>query len=64
VQVAPSRAAGPTHLPVGTPSTQLPAGTFGAQIKHNPLDPWALRAKRMLDLALTAVRETLISPFS
>ena len=38
------------------------AGTFGVEIKHNLLDPWALRAKRTLDLALTAVGGILISP--
>jgi Undecaprenyl-phosphate galactose phosphotransferase WbaP len=39
------------------------AGTFGVEIKHNLLDPWALRAKRMLDLALTVFGGILISPF-
>ncbi len=37
------------------------AGIFGVEIKHNLLDPWALRAKRMLDLAVTIVG-TLILP--
>jgi len=38
-------------------------GNLGAEIKYNLLDPWALQAKRTLDLALTAVGGILISPF-
>jgi Undecaprenyl-phosphate galactose phosphotransferase WbaP len=38
------------------------AGIFGVEIKHNLLDPWALRAKRLLDLVATIIGGTLISP--
>ena len=37
-------------------------GIFGVEIKHNLLDPWALRAKRALDLLATAVGGILILP--
>jgi Undecaprenyl-phosphate galactose phosphotransferase WbaP len=37
-------------------------GTFGVEMKHNLLDPWALRAKRALDLLATAVGGILILP--
>jgi lipopolysaccharide/colanic/teichoic acid biosynthesis glycosyltransferase len=38
------------------------AGTFGVEVKHNLLNPWALRAKRMLDLLGVVVGGLLISP--
>ena len=38
------------------------AGTFAVEIKHNLLNPWALRAKRAFDLAATVVGGTLILP--
>jgi Undecaprenyl-phosphate galactose phosphotransferase WbaP len=38
------------------------AGNFGVEIKHNLLFPWARRAKRILDLLLTAMGGLLISP--
>jgi Undecaprenyl-phosphate galactose phosphotransferase WbaP len=38
------------------------AGIFGVEIKHNLLNPWALRAKRMLDLIATIIGGTLILP--
>jgi Undecaprenyl-phosphate galactose phosphotransferase WbaP len=38
------------------------AGTFGVEVKHNLLNPWALRAKRMLDLLAVVVGGLLISP--
>jgi len=38
------------------------AGTFGVEIRHNLLYPWARRTKRVLDLLLTAVGGVLISP--
>ena len=38
------------------------AGTFGVEIKHNLLNPWALWAKRTLDLAATIVGGMLILP--
>jgi Undecaprenyl-phosphate galactose phosphotransferase WbaP len=38
------------------------AGTFGVEIKHNLLDPWAQRLKRVLDIGCTAVGGFLILP--
>ena len=38
------------------------AGTFGVEIKHNLLDPWALRAKRVVDLVATVIGGALILP--
>jgi Undecaprenyl-phosphate galactose phosphotransferase WbaP len=38
------------------------AGTFGVEIKHNLLDPWARRIKRALDLFGVVVGGLLISP--
>jgi len=38
------------------------AGTFGVEIKHNLLDPWARRTKRVLDLFGVVVGGLLISP--
>lgn len=38
------------------------AGTFGVEIKHNLLDPWAQRTKRALDLFGVVVGGLLISP--
>ena len=38
------------------------AGTFGVEIKHNLLDPWAQRLKRVLDIGCTAVGGVLILP--
>src|SRR5215216_6909840 len=38
------------------------AGNCGVEIKHNLLDPWARRAKRVLDLFATVVGGLLISP--
>ena len=38
------------------------AGTFAVEIKYNLLDPLALRAKRVFDLAATTVGGILISP--
>ncbi len=38
------------------------AGTFGVEIKHNLLDPWARRTKRALDLFGVVVGGLLISP--
>ena len=38
------------------------AGTFGVEIKYNLLDPWARRAKRVLDLAGSALGGLLIIP--
>jgi Undecaprenyl-phosphate galactose phosphotransferase WbaP len=38
------------------------AGTFAVEIKYNLLDPWALRAKRGLDLGVTVVGGALILP--
>jgi hypothetical protein len=38
------------------------AGIFGVEIKHNLLNPWALRAKRVLDVGATLVGGILISP--
>jgi Undecaprenyl-phosphate galactose phosphotransferase WbaP len=36
-------------------TTRNLAETFGLEIKHNLLDPWALRMKRLLDLMATVV---------
>ena len=38
------------------------AGIFGVEIKHNLLDPWALRMKRTLDLMGTLVGGPLMLP--
>src|SRR5215218_7684350 len=38
------------------------AGTFGVEVKHNLLNPWALRAKRILDLLGVVVGGLLLSP--
>ena len=38
------------------------AGTFAVEVKHNLLDPWALRAKRLLDLCATVIGGALILP--
>ena len=38
------------------------AGTFGVEIKHNLLNPWARRVKRLLDLTGAVVAGTLILP--
>jgi Undecaprenyl-phosphate galactose phosphotransferase WbaP len=39
------------------------SGTFGVEIKHNLLDPWAQRFKRVLDLGATLIGGLLIFPF-
>jgi Undecaprenyl-phosphate galactose phosphotransferase WbaP len=38
------------------------AGSFGVEIKHTLLFPWAMRIKRSLDLLLTVMGGLLISP--
>lgn len=38
------------------------AGTFSVEIRYNLLNPWALRTKRVLDLAATMVGGVLIFP--
>jgi Undecaprenyl-phosphate galactose phosphotransferase WbaP len=38
------------------------AGTFGVEIRHNLLDPWAQRLKRMLDVAASVIGGVLILP--
>ena len=38
------------------------AGTLGLEVRHNLLDPWVLRAKRMLDVAATVIGGILILP--
>lgn len=38
------------------------AGSLGVEIKHNLLDPWSMRTKRVLDLVLTLAGGLLISP--
>jgi len=38
------------------------AGIFGVEVKHNLLNPWALRAKRVLDVWATVVGGILIFP--
>lgn len=38
------------------------AGTFGVEIKHNLLDPWAQRTKRSFDVLSTLMGGLLISP--
>ena len=38
------------------------AGTLAVQIKYNLLDPWALRAKRVMDLLATSVGGALMLP--
>ena len=39
------------------------AGTLAVEIKYNLLNPWARRAKRMLDLGATVVGGALVLPF-
>src|SRR3712207_8781935 len=36
------------------------AGTFGVEIKHNLLDPWAQRSKRVLDVGATVIGGALV----
>jgi Undecaprenyl-phosphate galactose phosphotransferase WbaP len=38
------------------------AGTFGVEVKHNLLDPWALRTKRILDLVGTVAGAVFVVP--
>jgi Undecaprenyl-phosphate galactose phosphotransferase WbaP len=38
------------------------AGTFAVEVKYNLLNPWALRAKRMIDLCITVVGGVLVLP--
>ncbi len=38
------------------------AGTFGVEIRHNLLNPWAHRLKRVLDVAATLIGGALILP--
>ena len=38
------------------------AGTFAVEIKHNLLNPWALRTKRIVDLVLTAIGGGFVLP--
>lgn len=38
------------------------AGSFGVEIRHNLLDPWARRTKRLLDLLSTTMGGLLIGP--
>jgi len=38
------------------------SGTLGLEVKHNLLDPWAVRAKRALDLLLAAALTVVLSP--
>jgi Undecaprenyl-phosphate galactose phosphotransferase WbaP len=38
------------------------AGTFGVEIRHNLLDPWAQRSKRVLDIGATLIGGALILP--
>jgi Undecaprenyl-phosphate galactose phosphotransferase WbaP len=38
------------------------AGTFAVEVKYNLLNPWALRAKRIMDLCATVVGGALILP--
>src|SRR5215203_1810059 len=38
------------------------AGVFAIEIKYNLLNPWALRAKRVLDLCATVIGSVLILP--
>ncbi len=58
VLIVPS-VAGSITAPVATRDL---AGTFGLEIKHNLLDPWARRVKRALDLFGVLVGGVLISP--
>ena len=39
------------------------AGIFAIEIKYNLLNPWALRAKRVLDLLATLIGGVLVLPF-
>ncbi len=38
------------------------AGTLAVEIKHNLLNPWALRAKRVMDLCATVIGGILVLP--
>ena len=38
------------------------AGTFAVEVKYNLLNPWALRAKRIVDLCITGVGGVLVLP--
>ena len=38
------------------------AGTFAVEIKYNLLDPWALRAKRVVDVVATIVGGAVVLP--
>jgi Undecaprenyl-phosphate galactose phosphotransferase WbaP len=38
------------------------AGIFGVEVKHNLLDPWALRTKRAMDLAATFAGVVVLVP--
>ena len=38
------------------------AGTFGVEIRHNLLDPWAQRAKRMLDVVAVLIGGIFLIP--
>ena len=38
------------------------AGTFAVEVKYNLLDPWALRAKRALDLFVVVIGGMMLSP--
>jgi Undecaprenyl-phosphate galactose phosphotransferase WbaP len=38
------------------------AGIFAVEIKHNLLNPWALRIKRVFDLVVTVAAGALVSP--
>jgi Undecaprenyl-phosphate galactose phosphotransferase WbaP len=38
------------------------AGTFAVEVKYNLLDPWALRAKRTVDLLATVIGGSLVLP--
>jgi lipopolysaccharide/colanic/teichoic acid biosynthesis glycosyltransferase len=38
------------------------AGTFGVEVKHNLLDPWALTAKKVLDLTATFIGGGVLVP--
>ena len=42
----------------------LAAGTLALEIKHNLLNPWVLRTKRMLDLGASALVGALVLPFA
>ena len=42
----------------------LAAGAFAVEVKHNLLNPWALRMKRMLDLGASALVGVLVLPLA